>query len=107
MIAASARILWGYCTVLYISFKAMGVSRSSPGVMYVCRILHPPRSYVISDSAPSHMCLLSGKRGPRYLQGRCDLDRALFGTTTIARPHVITPDIIIIEKLGPNGVYQR
>jgi hypothetical protein len=57
--------------------------------MYVCRILHPPQSYITSDSAPSHMCLLIGKRGPRYLQGRCDLGGAELGTTTIAE-HVET-----------------
>jgi hypothetical protein len=72
-----------------------------------------PRSYVISYSAPSHMCLLYtqfGKRGPRYLQGRCDLSRAELGMTQLQsawRSHEIACDIIIIEKLGPNGVYQR
>jgi hypothetical protein len=86
----------GYCTVLYISFKAMGVVFPDPGVLYVCRILHRPWSYYyLRLGAKSYVLTvhaISRKRCPRYLLGRCDFN-CDFGraelTATIAE-HVET-----------------
>lgn len=81
---------------------------------------YPPSSSVIRYlrlGAKSYVLTvhtISGKRGPRYLQGRCrcDLGRAELETaehveTVETTCHSFRYSIIIIEKLGPNGVYRR
>jgi hypothetical protein len=98
----------GYCT-----FQNHGchVARSSLGVMYVCRILHRPQSYITSDSAPSHMCLLYARSLESVVLVICRVDVDVtyaglsLGLRSTWKPHAIASDIIIIirEKLGPNG----